>query len=307
MFDCRGFGWNSVISVMRFFRQFGLSFLISFFMLCDLSWNIVVVLVFCSSEQVGLLFSGMKLMFIGFRFFLVCLWLMIFIVYLMMVRVCRLRKLNFIRLVVFMLFLLNWVIRLLFFLLQVIGEKLVSLVGVIIMLLVCLLVLWVMFFSLRVIFQILVVFLLFLRKLWSIFFCLQVLFRVMLILNGIIFDSWLVRLQDLFWICVMLCIIVFVVMVLKVMIWFIVLCLQVLVMQLIIWLWFFMQKLMLKLGMEICFGLRKCLNSRLQVSGLRLVIFSMQVISELVFEFCLGFIGMLLFFVYLMKFIMMRK
>lgn len=64
---------------------------------------------------------------------------------------------------------------------------------------------------------------------------------------------------------------------------------------------------MLKLGMEICFGFKKCLNSRLYFSGLRLVIFSVYVINEFVFEFCFGLIGILLFFDYWINFIMIKK
>lgn len=64
---------------------------------------------------------------------------------------------------------------------------------------------------------------------------------------------------------------------------------------------------MLKFGIEICLGFKKCLKSKLNLSGFRLVIFNVYVISEFVFELRLGFIGILFFFDYWMNFIMIKK
>lgn len=317
-----GLGWYSDISVIRFLKWLGCVFFSRWCMFEDLNWNIVLVLLLVKMFlQVGVLLSGIVVMLIGGMF--VCLWclLIVFIVQLMMVSVCRLRKLNLIRLIFFMLFLLNWVIgfllRLFLLCLVYSGQNLFNGLGLIIMLLVCLLVLWVRFFSCSVR----------LIRLWILFLVLQcwislvevifelgfflflfsVFFRWMFRMLGISLEILLIRLYGNLSMWLELCIIVLVVMVLQVMIWLMCLCLYLCVMQLIILLWWFMQKLMLKLGIDMCFGFRNCLNSRLYGSGFRLVIFSVYVISELVFESWLGLIGMFWFLFYWMKLVMIRK
>lgn len=86
-----------------------------FFILWDFNWNIVVVFDCNNKLNDFLLFSGIFLICIGFLFFDSICVLIIFNVYLMIVSVCNFKKLNLIKFVYFILFLLKWVIGCIFF------------------------------------------------------------------------------------------------------------------------------------------------------------------------------------------------
>lgn len=184
---------------------------------------------------------------------------------------------------------------------------------------VCIFVLWIRFFNLCVVWQMVCMFGLVLIRLWILvvfLYCLWLglvildsgMFLVMIV-GGNVLVIWLVmvNLGCLQWICVEFFSVVLVLMVLKVMICVIWLWFYLLVVQCIILLWCWLLKLILMLGIEVCLGLRNCLNSRLCGIGLMLVMFSVQVISELVVELWLGFIFMFVDCVQLIRLVMIRK